>query len=130
YQVQIGEAFRSFHRLPFKEVGLPAISGGRVLDAAKLLLRLPFSRFRRSELLKLLVHPNLRGRGEQIDADQWAKWCDKLGILYAASREEQADSYLADEREYRWDLYNWDQGIRRVVLGNFLSGERSGVDNL
>src|SRR5690554_7538607 len=39
YQLQIGEAFRSFHRLPFNEVGLPATSGGRVLDAAKLLLR-------------------------------------------------------------------------------------------
>ncbi|AWV88479.1 exodeoxyribonuclease V subunit gamma [Bradymonas sediminis] len=130
YQVQLGEAFRSFHRLPFNEVGLPATTGGRLLDAAKLLLELPFSRFRRSELLKLLVHPNLRGRSDEVDIDQWAQWCDQLGILYAASREEQADSYLSDESEHRWDLYNWDQGFRRVVLGNFLRGERSGSDKL
>lgn len=135
YQTQIGEAFRSFHLLPFNEVGLPETSGGRLLDAAKLLLALPFGRFRRSELLKLLVHPNLRGRGDEVDADQWGKWCDKLGILYAASRDEQSDSYLgdrcrSDKSAYRWDLYNWDQGFRRVVLGNFLSGERSGVDAL
>lgn len=130
YQLQLTEAFRSFHNLPFKEVGLPAAGGGRVLDAAKLLLNLPFGRFRRAELLKLLVHPNLRGRGEEIDPSQWARWCDKLGILYAANRDEQTDSYLGDDTERRWDLYNWDQGIRRVVLGHFLSGERSGVDRL
>lgn len=136
YLAQIESIFPGFHALPHTIVEMPASSDSRLLEAVRLLLNLPFGRFTRRELLRLLVHPNMRGRGPDADPDEWVRWCDQLGILYGASRQEQDDSYLAGQFEvggrsdYEWDLYNWDQGMRRLVLGTFLSGQRSGVEEL
>lgn len=136
YLAQIETVFSGFRRLPHTIVDLPASSESRLLEAVELLLALPFGRFTRRELLRLLVHPNMRGQSADLDPDEWVRWCDQLGILYAANRQEQGDSYLGGTFEvggcksYEWDLYNWDQGMRRLVLGTFLSAKRSGVESL
>jgi exodeoxyribonuclease V gamma subunit len=135
YQAQIEAVFANFDSLPLTLVELPAASKSRIIEAAGLLLALPFGQFNRRELLRLLVHPNLAGRGSDVDIEEWQRWCDKLGILYGADRAEQADGYLGvvdtiDGRDYEWDVYNWDQGLRRLTLGTFLSGPRSGEERL
>ena len=135
YQAQIEAVFKSFENLRYTMVELPAGSESRVLEAARLLLELPFGRFTRRELLRLMVHPNTAGRGDDVDPERWEKWCHHLTILYAADRGEQADTYLGepchiDGTDYEWDVYNWDQGMRRLALGSFLSGDRSGVERL
>jgi exodeoxyribonuclease V gamma subunit len=136
YQAQIETVFSGFRALPHTIVDLPASSETRLLEAVRLLLELPFGRLTRRDLLRLLVHPNARGRNADVDPQEWVGWCEQLGILYGANREEQADSYLGASVElggrenYEWDLYNWDQGMRRLVLGTFLSGAPSGIDQL
>ncbi|MFU8804421.1 MAG: exodeoxyribonuclease V subunit gamma, partial [Bradymonadaceae bacterium] len=135
YQAQIEAVFSNFHNLPYSLVELPATSKSRVLEAARLLLALPFGRFTRRELLRLLVHPNMAGRGSDDDVEAWQRWTRQLGIIYGADRAEQSDGYLGvtdtiGGKDFEWDVYNWDQGMRRLTLGTFLSGARSGEDKL
>lgn len=146
YQTHIAQIFPNFPGLKRPQsgetiglnpvyVGLPPAREGRVLEAVELLLALPFGRFRRRELLRLLLHPNLRGPAEGDD-DLWADWCEKLNIFWGADRDDQRGSYLNESKlqqhteATRWDLYNWDQGFRRVLLGTLRRGPRSGVDAL
>lgn len=135
YQTHLEAVFQSFENLPRTIVELPAGSTSRVLEATQLLLELPFGRFTRRELLRILVHPNTAGRGGDVDTEQWKDWCRRLNILYAADRDEQSDTYLGEsctiaDSDYEWDVYNWDQGMRRLALGAFLSGQKSGINKL
>ncbi len=122
YVAQIESVFEEFGRLPRQIVGIPASSENRIIEATKLLLELPFGEFRRSELLRLVIHPNVRGNFPGVSKREWVRWCDNLDIIHGADHEDHEDTYI--ER----DLYNWDQGMSRLALGCFMSGEKSGVD--
>jgi exodeoxyribonuclease V gamma subunit len=57
---------------------------------------------------------------DDVDPTRWAAWCDALGVVHGADRSDHAETYI--ER----DIFNWDQGIRRLALGVFMSGDASG----
>lgn len=122
YVAQIKAVFDGFYRLPYNVFGLPARSQSRLIEATHLLLALPFGTFKRDELLRLLVHPNVRAHFPEIDADTWVQWCDDLNILHGGSREDHRNTYIDG------DLYNWDQGLRRLALGTFLRADQSHAD--
>ena len=87
------------------------------------MLALPLGNFTRPELLPLLIHPAIRARFPEADADRWRDWCEQLEIVHGADRLDHAGTYI--DR----DLFHWEQGLRRLVLGTFLTGPRCGDDH-
>jgi exodeoxyribonuclease V gamma subunit len=120
YAAHLPAAFREAHDLPHRIVGLPPVEPGPVADAIELLLALPLGRFTRGELLRLVVHPAVMGGFPGVDAERWLAWAEALGILHGADRSDHAGTYI--DR----DILNWDQGLRRLALGAFMTGEASG----
>ena len=119
YQTHIRAVFPSTHELPFHMVDVTALSTSRALEAVQLMLTLPFGQFKRQELLRLLTHPNLIGRFPTLDPQDWLRWCDELKILHGADRHDHADTYIEGE------LFHWDQGLKRLVLGAMMTGKKA-----
>ncbi|MFH0902766.1 MAG: exodeoxyribonuclease V subunit gamma [Pseudomonadota bacterium] len=90
-----------------------------VVEAVDLLLSLPQGELSRSEIMRIVTHPAVLARYPEIDPKQWLAWVDRLGIVFGADRHDHEGSYI--DR----DLFNWDQGIRRLALGVFMAGEGS-----
>ena len=120
YLSQVGAVFAESHALPLNIVDLTPQSGHRLAEAAQMLLDLPFSSFSRKELAPLLTHPSLMARFPDARPADWLRLIDELGIVRGAEQRDLAGSYL--DR----DLLTWDQGLRRLALGAFMLGERSG----
>lgn len=120
YQTHLDAVFRDVYDIPFNVIDLAAGAHSRLLEAIDLLLDLPFGDFKRSNLLRLLTHPNVVANLDDVEADTWLRWCDELQIVHGADHADHADTYI-DE-----DLFNWDQGLKRLVLGGFMTGEPSG----
>ncbi|MBA2660703.1 MAG: exodeoxyribonuclease V subunit gamma [Bradymonadaceae bacterium] len=121
YVAQIESVFQDFHDLPYNITGIASDSSGRIIDALRMLVALPFGRFHRGEMMGLLTHPNIGGHLAVGELESWVEWCDKLNIISGAERPSAKTSYLSK------DLHNWSQGIKRLTLGSFLSSERSGL---
>ena len=117
YQTHIRSIFPATRQLPFNMVDMPAKNWSRAMEAVHMLLALPFGQFRRHELLRLLTHPNLIGQFPNLDPEEWLQWCDDLKILHGADRRDHADTYIKGE------LFHWDQGLRRLCLGAFMTGK-------
>ena len=66
------------------------------------------------------MHPAVLATMDEVDPVRWAAWCDALGVVHGADRDDHAETYI--ER----DVFNWDQGLRRLALGAFMSGDASG----
>src|SRR5690554_6183274 len=124
YQTQIEAVFQQVHQIPSNIIDIDASATGRVFEAVDLLLDLVFGDLRRRDLLRLLTHPNMIARFSDIDPDRWLRWCDELHIVHGADHRDHAQSYI--ER----DLYNWDQGLKRLVLGGFMTGAASGDERI
>ncbi|HEV8238385.1 MAG TPA: exodeoxyribonuclease V subunit gamma [Thermoanaerobaculia bacterium] len=127
YLPQVQAVFGEFHGIPCNVADLPFAGERRVAEAARLLLALPFGRFTRAEVLRVMLHPAVRGRfpvDADVDPDEWARLAAELGIFHGASREDLADTYVEE------DLLSWDQGLRRLALGAFMTGGRAGDDRL
>ena len=122
YLPQIEAVFAACNNIPCSISDLPGTTGSRVVEAMKLLLRLSFSRFSRTEVLSLLSHPAIIGRFDNLTPADLADLSEKLGIVFGADHSDHEGTYI-DE-----DVFNWDQGIRRLALGAFLTGEKSGDD--
>jgi len=120
YATQLRSVFREAHDLPYQTVSLPLASASSVVEAILLLLQLPLGRFTRTDLLRVVAHPAVAGRYEEVDAQRWAFWCDALGIVHGVDRGDHAGTYIAR------DILNWDQGLRRLALGAFMVGDASG----
>ena len=123
YLSQVGAVFAESHELPHHVVDLPPQGGHRLAQAAQMLLDLPFSSFSRKELVPLLTHPSLMARFPDAHPADWLRLIDELGIVRGAEQQDLAGSYL--DR----DLFTWDQGLRRLALGAFMLGERSGDES-
>ncbi|MBI3723258.1 exodeoxyribonuclease V subunit gamma [bacterium] len=119
YRSQIAAVLPQAHEIPVSSAALFRPQESRALEAVRLLLDLPLGTFKRDELLRLLVHPNVLALVPDAESDKWLEWCDELEILAGADRADLAATYV------RGDLYNWDQGLKRLALGAFMSGERS-----
>jgi len=114
YQAQIGAVFDELGGIAHRQLELPLGGESRVVQAVDQLLDLPLGRFTRPELLGLMVHPAVLAAYPDVDRDDWVRWCDELGIVHGADRTDHQGTYI--ER----DLYNWDQGLRRLALGSFM----------
>ena len=117
YQTHIRAIFPRTHRIPFSMVDMPASRWSRAIEAVQMLLKLPFGRFRRAELLRLMTHPNVIGQFPYADPEDWVDWCERLKILHGADRRDHADTYINTE------LFHWDQGLKRLTLGAFMTQE-------
>ena len=120
YASHLPAAFREAHDLPHWITGLPPVEPTRIAEAVDLLLALPLGRFTRRELLRLVVHPCVIAGCPGADPERWLQWCDALGIVHGADRSDHAGTYV--DR----DILNWDQGLRRLALGAFMTGDASG----
>jgi exodeoxyribonuclease V gamma subunit len=120
YLPQIEAVFAACQNLPASISDLPGTAGSRMIEAMNLLLQLPFSRFSRSEVLTLISHPALIGRLEGLTPADLAQLTEQLGIIYGADHTDHLGTYI-DE-----DVFNWDQAVRRLALGSFMTGEKSG----
>ena len=119
YAVHFAAVFASSNDLPY-QMGLPRPQGGRVAEAVELLFALPLGRFTRPELLRFLMHPQVGSGVEDADPARWMEWCEALGIVHGAERGDHAGTYIEN------DILNWDQGLRRLAVGAFMSGDASG----
>ena len=120
YLPHLQAAFAEHHGIPSTVTDLPLAATRPTVEAARLLLELPFGRRSRAEMLRVMLHPAVRGPGEEAAAEDWADLAAELGIFHGASQEDLADTYVEE------DLLSWDQGLRRLALGAFLAGPRSG----
>ncbi len=121
YLPHVASVFAEAGDLPHHVVDLPLAAESTLVDAAARLLDLLVSRFRRPDVLALLLHPSLRlPTRAVVDRGRWARLVDRLGAFHGLDRGEHAETYI--DR----DLVNWDQAVRRLALGTFLTGEASG----
>jgi exodeoxyribonuclease V gamma subunit len=120
YMPHIRAVFDEAHRIPHTVRDLPLASASRIVEAATLLLDLPLGRLSRPEVLDVITHPAVRGRVPEVEAGAWAELTSRLGIFHGLDHADHAGTYI--ER----DVLNWDQGVRRLVLGAFMTGEASG----
>ncbi|HEX3770487.1 MAG TPA: exodeoxyribonuclease V subunit gamma [Polyangiaceae bacterium] len=121
YAAQAPSVFREAHDLPLRaSATAPYARGGGVVEAVDLLLALPLGKCTRQEVMRLVLHPAILGAMGDADPVRWAAWCDGLGIVHGADRADHEETYI--ER----DVLNWDQGLRRLALGAFMSGDASG----
>lgn len=124
YLPLIEAVFASCNDLPCSITDLPGASGSRIIEAMSLLLKLPFGRFTRAEMLSLLEHPAIINRLDDLTPADLTALVERLGIVYGADRHDHAGTYI-DE-----DVYSWDQGLRRLALGAFMTGEKSGDERI
>lgn len=120
YRMHASAVFAETHEIPHHFLEIPMRASSRIVEAIELLLALPASRFTRPDLMRLLLHPAINAGDEDVDLEEWARWLDTLAVVHGADHSDHADTYIEK------DLYNWDQGVRRLVLGVMMSGERSG----
>jgi exodeoxyribonuclease V gamma subunit len=100
--------------IDYKFAGYRAVAESPVIAAIRALLDLPESDFKRSDVLNVLLHPNVRTRCQNANPSAWIKWCDETNIRHGISRESHLDTYIKD------DVLNWDQGLFRLALGTVL----------
>ena len=126
YQALVGSVFGEMHALPHNIVDLPVRSESRLSEAVELLLEIPTSGFTRKDVMGFVTHPTVMTSSSFPDAsrDDWLAWCDALGIVRGIDRNDHDDTYVEK------DVFNWDQGLKRLALGAFMSGEPSGDDRL
>lgn len=120
YQAHIPSVFGELHDIPHHVVDVPLAVESRIVEALQLVLDLPFGRFSRPELLRVLTHPSVLARYPHVDPNDWVHWSERLGIVHGADHDDHADTYITR------DVFNWEQGIKRLALGAFMAGEKSG----
>jgi exodeoxyribonuclease V gamma subunit len=108
--------------LPHTIIDAPAVTDSRVLEAVALLLALPLGPLGRPDLLRLVMHPAVAARFPDADPRDWLALAEDLDIVHGADRDDHAGTYVDGDR------LNWDQGLRRLALGAFLAGRRSGEE--
>ena len=114
------EIFTAASELPHTVLDLPSPAEGHIVEAIALLLALPTGPLGRRDLLPLLMHPTVARRFPDVDPEMFLTLCEELGIVRGADGADVGDSYADADR------VSWDQGLRRLALGAFLSGPRSG----
>ncbi len=119
YRAHIVSVFQEIHAIPHSISDTALAKDSRVAEAVQLLLGLPLSAFLREDVLRLITHPSVAARFPEADADEWIAWAEKIGIFHGQNHEVHAGTYIEK------DLYNWEQGLRRLSLGAFMSGLRS-----
>jgi exodeoxyribonuclease V gamma subunit len=120
YLPHVRAVFGEAHDIPYQTLDLPSGGLGGVTEAVGLVLSLVLGRFTRHDVLAVVRHPCVCAVLDGVDPARWLDWCDRLGIVHGADREDHAETYI--ER----DILHWDQGLRRLALGAFMGGDASG----
>ena len=120
YMAHVAAVFKERHDLPFNVIDRPLSAQSRVLEAVDRILDLPTGDFEYADVMRLLAHPIIGGADPRIDVARWRRWCDALNIKFGADMDDLRDTYI--DR----DVFNWDQALRRLALGAFITAERSG----
>jgi exodeoxyribonuclease V gamma subunit len=120
YLPHVRAVFGEAHDIPHRMLDLPSGGLGGVTEAVGLVLSLAVGRFIRHEVLSVVRHPCVCGALDGVDPGRWLDWCDGLGIVHGADREDHAGTYIEH------DILHWDQGLRRLALGAFMAGDASG----
>ena len=124
YTSHIEAVFARIHGIPVEISGGSVARQSRVAEAIGLLLKLPLGRCTRADLLHLLRHPALNGGDAKFEVELLDGWCEELGVFFGADGGNAAATYIPS------NLFNWDQALKRIALGAFMSGERGGDDRL
>ncbi|MGA2450696.1 MAG: exodeoxyribonuclease V subunit gamma [Polyangiaceae bacterium] len=122
YLAHIGSVFASAHDIPHRVVDIPGSPLSGPADLALRILALPFGTFSRRDVLGVVLHPCIADPTASASRARRVAWCDALGIFHGSCHDDHRGTYL--ER----DLFNWDQGLRRLALGAFMAGDASGAD--
>src|SRR4029079_4450704 len=114
------EIFTAASELPHTVLDLPSPAEGHIVEARAALLALPTGPLGRRDLLPLLMHPTVARRFPHVAPEMFLTLCEALELVRGAAGADVGDSYADADR------VSWDQGLRRLALGAFLSGPRSG----
>lgn len=114
YQSHIRAVFRDTWSIPHNIIDITATQNRRFLEAVHLLLGLPFGNFKRDELLRLMTHSNVLAGYPDIRPDDWVRWIDSLQVFFGADSKDFEGTYIKKE------LFHWDQGLKRLVLGTLM----------
>ena len=124
YQARIRSVFKATWDIPHNIIDITAAAHRRFVEAMELLFALPFGRFTRRELLRTLTHDNVIARCPGVDPQRWVRWITELNVLHGADRTDHEGTYITE------NLYNWDQGLKRLVLGMFMTGDIAGEERI
>jgi len=120
YLAQAPSAFEAVG-VPCHLIDAPIDDRGRIGEAVLAMLELPTSTMARRDLLRVMTHPAVLAGYPHVDAEDWVRWTERLGIVHGSDGAAHAGTYL---EEYP-GLFHWDQGVRRLALGAFMVGERA-----
>ncbi|MBP9085827.1 MAG: exodeoxyribonuclease V subunit gamma [Kofleriaceae bacterium] len=121
YFLGVPFAFERAGSVPFHLVDAPLGKNGGAADALLAILALPGSGFARSDMLRVMTHPLVIAGFPNAVASDWVAWTERVGIVHGRDASDHAHTYLAEV-----PVFTWDHGIRRLALGNFATGLRSG----
>jgi exodeoxyribonuclease V gamma subunit len=110
--------------VPCHLIDAPVDDRGRIGEAVLALLELPTSTMARRDLLRVMTHPAVLAAHPHVDAADWVRWTERLGIAHGADARAHANIYLADVDPRSGGHFHWDQGVRRLALGAFMVGDR------
>ena len=119
YLAQAPSAFEAVG-VPCHLVDAPIDDRGRIAEAVLALLELPTSAMARRDLLRVMTHPAVLAAHPHVDAADWVRWTERLGIAHGADGTAHKNTYLEDHPGH----FHWDQGVRRLAVGAFMVGER------
>ncbi|HEY3802284.1 MAG TPA: exodeoxyribonuclease V subunit gamma [Kofleriaceae bacterium] len=119
YLAQAPSAFEAAG-VPCHLIDAPIDDRGRIGEVVLALLELPTSQMTRSDLLRVMTHPAILAAHPHVDIDDWVRWTERLGIVHGADASAHDGTYLAEHR----DKFHWDQGVRRLALGAYMSADR------
>lgn len=123
YFTHIEAIFRERFQLPFNMIDRSLSAQSRVLEAALRLIALPLGDLSYLEVIGVACHP-LIGGATGADLEEWRRWGDLLNVRFGADESALSNTYI--DR----DVYHWDQGLKRLLLGLFMEGERSGDERI
>jgi exodeoxyribonuclease V gamma subunit len=119
YLAQAPSAFEAVG-VPCHLIDAPIDDRGRIGEAVLALLELPTSEMTRGDLLRVMTHPAVLAGHPHVDIADWVRWTESLGIVHGADADAHIGTYLAEHP----DKFHWDQGVRRLALGAYMSSDR------
>jgi exodeoxyribonuclease V gamma subunit len=120
YLAQAPSAFEAVG-VPCHLIDAPIDDRGRIGEAVLAMLELPTSSMSRRDLLRVMTHPAVLAGYPHVDAEDWVRWTERLGIVHGSDEAAHAGTYLEDHPGH----FHWDQGVRRLALGAFMVGEHA-----
>ena len=124
YLTHIDSIFRERYQIPFNMIDRQLSAQSRVLEGILRLLELPLGDFGYLQVIGVATHPVIGGALEGINLDRWRRWGEHLKIRFGADQSALENTYV--DR----DVYHWDQGLKRLLLGIFMEGESSGDERI